>query len=168
MNKKILFSIVIVIMFVGVLLFFAARKVPLQQAVTPVPPSSYALPGAPQPPFSSPPLARTVGEARENALASTLRDSQGNQIIVDKNGLQEYALAREDHYSISYFGKYDDFLIQIQAPPFDESRKEAELRFLKIINAPADIACQMKVIENTTLSVDPERAGQNFHLSFCR
>ncbi len=167
MNKKVIFIAIAIVAFAGILIFLILRKTspaPTQSSNTS---SILVLPGAPQPPPSSLPLAQTVDEARSNAFVIALKDAQGNPLIADKNNSQQYILAEEKDYSIYYFAHYDSFLIQINSLPFDVKRKEAEQRFIQVINAPPEIACQLRVIVNTTQAVDPTHAGNNFHLSFC-
>lgn len=156
-----------ILVFVGLLLFLLLHRAS-SPSTPPSTSSQFTLPNPPEPPPSSLPLAQTTDEARANALNAVLKDTQGNPWITDQNNTRQYILANEKNYMIIYFGKYDSFLIQILAQPFDENRGAAELRFLQIINAPAEIACQLKVTVNTTYAVDPVLSGNNFGLSFCK
>ncbi len=109
----------------------------------------------------------TPEEAKENALGQVLKDEQGNPMI-SQDKFQQYLLVRGPEYQIIYQKSNDTFIISINDSPFEIVRKGAEEKFLSLIDASKDIACQLKVKIVTPAFANPELAGKNFPLSFCK
>jgi len=111
--------------------------------------------------------SKNVEKAKERALKAGLKDEQGNPLI-SSDEFRQHLLANETGYQIVYQEKGDLFLISINGLPFDEMREKAEKKFLSLIQAPPEIACQLNVEVVTTRQTNPDLAGKTLPLSFCQ
>jgi hypothetical protein len=84
------------------------------------------------------------------------------------NSRGDATFVNQENYGIVYFSNEEQFLISIFSSPFDEVRKEAEKQFLKELGIDKSEACSLNVIITTPVSVNPENAGINYRLSFCK
>lgn len=108
-----------------------------------------------------------IEKAKENALKQVLRDDKGNPMI-SQDKFEQYLLVENPKYQIIYQKSNDTFIISINDSPFEEIKKEAEENFLSLIKADKNIACQLKVRIATPAFANPELAGKNFSLNFCK
>lgn len=108
-----------------------------------------------------------IEKAKENALEQVLLDERGNPMI-SQDKFEQYLLVEDPQYQIIYQKSNDTFIISINNSPFEEIRKEAEENFLSLIKTDKSIACQFKVRITTPAFANPELAGKNFPLSFCK
>ena len=84
------------------------------------------------------------------------------------NERKDATFKTSDQYQLIYFSKENEFLISILASPFDQIRLIAEQDFLKILGINTNQACKLQVIISTPLYVNPNEAGKNYRLSFCK
>mgnify|MGYP001574926590 FL=1 len=76
-------------------------------------------------------------------------------------------LFESDQFSIEFQPAFNKYLITIVATPFETIRKDAENKFLEVTGFSKDEACTKNVSVGTIISVDEQRAGKIFGLSFC-
>src|SRR5579872_3392616 len=76
-------------------------------------------------------------------------------------------LANSGAYSITYLPDLQQFLIVITGPGFAQNKIAAEQNLLNTLGISPTEACQLNVVVRTTLSANPDQAGQDYSLSFC-
>lgn len=76
-------------------------------------------------------------------------------------------MVRTDKYDLVYIKPYEQFLITINASPFESNRLEAEQAFLERLEISQEEACSLNVFVSTPYSVNPDESGTNYRLSFC-
>ena len=95
-----------------------------------------------------------------------IMDNFFKKSIVNKRG--DALITNTKDYQITYFSKEDQFLISILSSPFETNRKQAERQFLTDLNIDEKSACNINVIINTPNYANPNEAGTNYTLSFCK
>ncbi|MGA3054641.1 MAG: hypothetical protein ABSD63_10580 [Candidatus Korobacteraceae bacterium] len=70
-------------------------------------------------------------------------------------------------FMINYYASDPGFLISLTTGPFDAVRRKAEAAFLKNLDISKPDACKLPVTVSISRSVDAQRAGINYPLSFC-
>ena len=85
----------------------------------------------------------------------------------DRNMQGDVDFSSNPSYSLVYLPDYEEFLITILITPFEETRLLAESDFVEKLGITKDQACILNVTVSTPFSVDPERAGIKYPLSFC-
>lgn len=108
-----------------------------------------------------------IEKAKENAIKQVLQDEKGNPMI-SQDKFQQYLLIKDSRYQIIYQKLNDTFIISVNDSPFENVRRMAEEKFLSLIDAPENIACQLKVKIVTPRLANPEFSNQVFSLSFCQ
>ncbi|QQS39069.1 hypothetical protein IPM62_00410 [Candidatus Woesebacteria bacterium] len=96
-------------------------------------------------------------------VESELYYKDGNPI--NKNG--DYLTYDSDNFQILYFSSDDSFLISILNSDFDKYQKEAEQELLEILRIEESKACALKIFTTTSRSVNEDKAGKSYPLSFC-
>lgn len=115
---------------------------------------------------TSAPSLQEIQAAKERALGKVLADPQGNPMI-SPDSVQSYLLADTATYRIVYQKAFDTFYVGIGEPPFEQVRKEAELAFLKLLEADESVACELQVRVTAGPAANPGHAGEYYPLSFC-
>jgi len=85
---------------------------------------------------------------------------------VNKNG--DVLITDNNQFQILYLKPFNQFLISILSPSFEEARIKAERQFLLSLNISMEEACRLNVRLNTPQFVNPDLAGRDYPLSFCR
>ena len=70
--------------------------------------------------------------------------------------------------NILYYPEDDAYHIIIKESPFEEARQRAEQKFLADKGLSENEACSMNVFITTSMAINPEQAGKNYNLSFCK
>jgi len=77
-------------------------------------------------------------------------------------------------YTIYYYKKpakndiEHSIRISILKPPFETYRQEAQTALLNTLNISEDMACRLNITMSTSYDVDPDLAGKNLPLRFCK
>lgn len=150
------------IVFVSLIILASITLVLLTQSRFSTPPPTQPLPIPTRIPVNIPiPTGKTIevsGVPVNNPYISPVQLSQmGDSLMVEQPG-----------YSLVYLKPFGQFLISITASPFAENRQLAETAFLSRLGITQNQACQLKVTITTPLSINPNEAGQNYPLSFCK
>ena len=150
MNKKIKFlALVIIFLFTGTVLFLLLKN---QPTTTPIPP-------LPTPTLVQiAPRKITISGIQTNNFISS-------PIETNKNG--DVLFIKAKNYQIAYLEEFNQFMIVIIAPPFEETRNQAEDEFLKTLGITQEQACRLSVTVGFSRFAPPDLAGKNFPLSFC-
>lgn len=120
------------------------------------------------PPFPSPTTARLVYPTHPT---SETIESKGVEIKNPFTGAKDYTTqgdaltVKTEDFEIVYLAKFDEFVITVNAEPFEAKRKLAESAFLKRLGISESEACKL----NVSLS-PPKKEGEltpRFGLSFC-
>jgi len=77
-------------------------------------------------------------------------------------------ILKEKNYHIFYFKKENKFLISIVGYPFDMWREEGEKAFVDVLGISKRNACKLNVEISTPYFANPDKAGQQYPLSFCK
>lgn len=113
---------------------------------------------APQP--QEPLREKTItvsGVEINNVLETPLeKTSQGDSLFV-----------KEATYQIAYLPSFNQFIINILSPSFEQARNDAEEAFMKKLGISKEEACRLNVSLGTPNYVNPELSGEKFPLSFC-
>lgn len=80
----------------------------------------------------------------------------------------EVIIEENENYRIMYFPEREYFLISILSSPFSDVRKGAEESFLQILGLNRENACKLNLSITTPIFVNPNEAGTDYHLSFCK
>ena len=105
------------------------------------------------------PIHTTSGDV---TVSNFLKTSQAIQ------GYDGVSLKKISDYDILYFSKEQMVLITIYKKPVLETRLTAEKDILDILKISQESACKIKTSVRTIISVDPNLAGQELGLSFCK
>ncbi len=84
------------------------------------------------------------------------------------NTYGEIQVAKTPEYEILYEPADEAFLIGITSSPFESTRPYAESAFLKLLDITPTTACTLKVTITTPFFINPDHAGNNYRLSFCK
>jgi hypothetical protein len=107
--------------------------------------------------FASP--ASTPQEIVDNAPVQPVPFPSG--------GFEGVVFPTSDAYDIQYYGTIEQFLIFINAAPFEPHRQDAEGAFLTVLGISEEEACTLDVTIRTPAFVNPDQGGREFPLSFC-
>ncbi len=90
--------------------------------------------------------------------STTPFNPQGDRVIADV----------DNAYKITYLAQFQQFLISINGSPFATYRQQAEGAFLQKMNISQTDACKLNVVIRTPSFANPNEAGQDYPLSFCK
>lgn len=79
----------------------------------------------------------------------------------------ETVVEENKDFSISSFDDYGSFAIAITSEPVKENRRRAEQAFLKDLGISKQDACKLKVQLEVSYKANSRLAGPNYGLSFC-
>ncbi|MFA6928053.1 MAG: hypothetical protein WC258_02200 [Patescibacteria group bacterium] len=68
---------------------------------------------------------------------------------------------------MAYYPEDQGFIIAILNPNIEDSRKEAEKEFIKLLGINKTEACNLTVELSVPYSINKEVSGKNYGLSFC-
>lgn len=88
--------------------------------------------------------------------------------VVQVGQIGEVAFINKQQYKAVYFPLEKGFLVIITSIPFEDNRKLAEDDFIKTLNISKSDACKLTVYITTPEAYNPNEAGTNFPLSFCK
>ncbi len=166
-----------VLLWLGVFLIytsFLGKKTPITPSptLTPIPKIS------PFPTFKSKPTitlmpsgkvtlspTKPAGSEKITVSGVEMNDFTKFGQVTDKQG--DVLIARHENYQISYLKPFNQFVITVLSQPFDETSRKAEGDFLTLLAIKKDDACRLNAVITTVSSVDPEKAGKNYNLSWC-
>lgn len=80
---------------------------------------------------------------------------------------KDVLVSEESLYQILYLTQFDQFLISIITPNFEEARRIAEAEILQKTGVSKEEACKLDVQITTPSYANLELAGKTFGLSFC-
>ena len=84
------------------------------------------------------------------------------------NSFGDRLISEEKDFEIIYFPRGDQFLISVLASPFYPKRLEAEKKLLNVLGISEKEACKLNVSITTPAFVNPNEAGIDYSLSFCK
>lgn len=84
------------------------------------------------------------------------------------NPQNDILIEKKDNFQIVYLSQFNKFLISILSSPFETARKEAEVEFLTTLGITEEEACLLNVSITTPFFANPDYAGKDFPLSFCK
>ncbi len=87
--------------------------------------------------------------------------------IENANEKSYITLSKNDDYHIFYIPSQTLFYISVLNSPFDKYKLEAEKKFLEDLEINQNEACKLNVDMTTPNAVNPDHAGQIYHLSYC-
>ena len=106
--------------------------------------------------------------ARINAFKNaSVKNQNGNMIIVDEKYIKEYQLIETTDYQIAYQEPKNRYLLFIISRNFKLARKQAEEAFIKLIDLKKTELCQLNVDIVTPSWANQEYAGKEHRPSFC-
>lgn len=157
--KKIII-IFIILAGVGVALFFILRPAPQT-----IPPTGNDFPLVP------PPLPPLLPD--QNQKTFFIKTPSGN-VEVD-NFLKDitpatnflFYIESTPDYTIQYDALDESFTISVHGFSLPETRKEAEIKLLQILDTTPTNMCKLNIFVFVPGSVEPTLAGKDFNLSFC-
>lgn len=153
--------IVIPIAFIALMAFYWLR--PKSETMVP---STSVRPTAT--PFSQPSIIPTTDLQGKKITISGV-DVDNFYLNSESNNNQEDILIKNTvAFQIVYLKKQNKFLLSIRSSPFTQKRAEAEEQFLKTLGIERQEACRLNVTITTPFFANPDYAGQEFSLSFCK
>ena len=87
---------------------------------------------------------------------------------IDINDVGDVVFSETDSSQLVYHPKDNFFLISILDSPFESARLAAEQQFLQSLEISESEACKLNVSVTTPRFANPEEAGRNYKLSFCK
>jgi len=176
MNKKgviILFSILSVFFIILLVLYNKPRKAepesnPAKTKNDEFLEFDYSQNKAPDKPSKSEFLVDVVIPDGETVKISGLELPNFYKFGSEPGLLGETTIINRGKYRIVYYPADEGFLIPILGRPFEEYREKAEQEFLEVLSVDEQDACKMKVSITTPFSYNPEYAGVNWKLSWCK
>lgn len=87
-------------------------------------------------------------------------------VAVNANG--DVLIKENTNYQIVYLSPFKQFILSILGSPFDKYKSEAEGELLRVLGVDEKIVCQLDVVVNTPEFANPDLAGTNSPLSFCK
>lgn len=167
MRKKNLIFIVILIIFLMGLVLLSIFTRNLQKTGPGVSPSITLLPTFTKQPTVSFQVSPTILSVPTIMISQVpVNDFFKTGKTVNKNG--DVLITDNDQFQILYLKPFNQFLISILSPSYEEARIKAERQFLLSLGISMDEACRLNVRLNTPQFVNPELAGRDYPLSFCR
>lgn len=83
------------------------------------------------------------------------------------NAQGDALFVKKEDYQLVYLPAFDQFLITILSPSFEDVKREAEDEFIKTLDISPNDACKLNVAISTPSFINPEMAGKKYPLSFC-
>ena len=165
-DKKRLFLIAAIVILVITFIFVAIRnnkKDSLDQLSLqgPEPIKTYSLP-------ESKINLENIPDGTEKLEVGDIQVDNFLEEAVEASDKKSYVIAERENYHLLYIPESSLFLISIFGSPFSSIRADAENDLLKTLNVSQEEACNMNVVITTPLWANPNEAGPNYKLSFCK
>lgn len=152
-NKVLLISFLIFLLVLVGISFIAPRR-----TTDNIPPLSPT-------PIPAPPKIINTQE-KINVSGVEINDITVNPII--DNGVGDVLFIQHPKYQVEYQGKFELFIINILASPFEETRREAEDAFVERVGVNRQEACSLNVkIGSPSYAGVADFDGRKRGLSFC-
>jgi hypothetical protein len=107
------------------------------------------------------------GKLAVNTQSGTVKVSNITKNPVETFSNSDIEYKKTNDYYLDYYAKDKLFVITIVNPDIQTARNKAEQDFLSTLRISQDEACQLNVQLGIPYSVNPDKAGLNFGLSFC-
>lgn len=152
-NKILLISFLIFLLALAGISFIAPKR------TTDKTPTS-----TPTPIPAAPTVINTQGKI--NVSGVEINDIRVNPII--DNGIGDVLFIQNPKYQVGYQGKFELFIINVLASPFEETRREVESEFVKKLGVSKQEACSLSVtIGSPSYAGVADFDGKKRGLSFC-
>ena len=112
-------------------------------------------------------LAITKTSKPDKVIISNVEVKNVFDTPVSKTETNDMVLFENSKYQIVYIAVSNSFIISITASPFESIKKEAESRFLNLLDVNKEGACKINVSITTPRFANPDNAGIVYPLSFC-
>ncbi len=132
--------------------------------------STFPISQTSTPPIAPPPAAGSssgIFNITTPEGVVTVKNFYQSAVLVTASGSQAL-VARTPGYDISYYQPDNSFAISISQKPVMTARAQAEAALLEQLGISQADACKLKVTVGVPISVDPQYAGMDLGLSFCR
>lgn len=84
------------------------------------------------------------------------------------NRFGDAVFTKENDFQITYQPQFNQFIISITGTGFEQTRSQAEQVLLEKLELTQTEACQLEVIVTTPAFANPDQAGIQHPLSFCK
>lgn len=169
-RKFLVISIVSFLVLAGIiiLLFFSTVKKG-KEGISPFPPTitQYYIPGEPSPAITLPTVVITIYPA-DRVIISGVTVKNFFKTAEEITPYGDVVIVNKPEYRILYQANFNQFLVNILSSPFEGVKAQAEKEFLRILDVTALQACSLNVIIATPRFANPDEAGREYGLSFCK
>lgn len=111
---------------------------------------------------------KQIANEAERITVSGVSVKNPRSSVVLENEQGDIVFNKSEGFEIVYLPRFKQFLISITAPPFDENVLAAEQEFLGSLGISEAEACKLNVVITTPQSANPNEAGKDYGLSFCK
>ncbi|MDO8461135.1 MAG: hypothetical protein Q7S38_01690 [bacterium] len=147
--KKVFLFFAVAIFLLIIILFFLTQGDKSTNEIVPLPTPTLVQ--------TAPRKITVSGIQVNDFLSSPIKTNSDGDTLFIKN----------QKYQMVFFKEFNQFLITIDSSPFEETRKEAETKFMSKLGIDKTEACMLDVFVSFPKFAPPDIAGKNFPLSFC-
>lgn len=165
MTRKIIFLVILILICLGVLFGIWNLSSPSSPSLPGVSPS---LPLAP----TADGITRTPAPRGEVFPIDTPQGAVSVKNFIPQSklitGYDGVYITQTNEYDILYFSESQAILISLSQGPVLAVKERAEKSLLALLAISPEDACKLKVEVRTMISTDPDLAGKELGLSFCK
>lgn len=177
MSRKKLVLIILIVLAVGVLVFYrlVQDRKEIRTNVDSEPSQEMLIVREGEPDYTQP----LISTENKTSPKPTVPDSSKIEISNVKvnnfyddskkiNSSGDRLILEQSDFEAIYFPRGNQFLISVLTSPFYKTRLDAEKAFLEKLDISEKEACKLDVSITTPNFVNPNEAGIDFTLSFCK